>query len=136
MLARLRPDAGMTERAPVSEPHRFPPDAKIPLEEITRATRHVFLCAGPDCCDPSEGEALWNLLKAEIRKLSVPVLRTKAACLRICKSGPWLVVYPDGIWYGDIDPHKLGRILREHVEGGRPVREWIAAEMPNLGTRS
>ncbi len=116
----------------MSESHHFPPDAKIPLEEITRATRHVFLCAGPDCCDSSEGEALWSLLKAEMRKLSVPALRTKAACFRICKSGPWLVVYPDGIWYGNIDTHKLGRILKEHVEGGHPIREWIAAEMPNL----
>ena len=96
----------------MSESDGFPPDAKIPREEITRATRHLFLCAGPDCCDPAEGDALWDLLKAETRKLSVPVLRTKAACLRICKAGPWLVVYPDGIWYGDIDADKLGAFLR------------------------
>ena len=75
---------------------------------------------------------MWDLLKAETRRLSVPVLRTKAACLRICKGGPWLVVYPDGIWYGQLDADKLGRILKEHIEGGRPVREWIAANMPNL----
>jgi (2Fe-2S) ferredoxin len=116
----------------MSEPSAFPSDAKIPLEEISRATKHLFLCVGPDCCDSSEGEALWDVLKAETRKLSVPVLRTKAACLRICKSGPWLVVYPDGIWYGGLDANKLRRILKEHIEEGRPVREWIAAEMPNL----
>jgi (2Fe-2S) ferredoxin len=119
----------------MSEPSAFPPDAKIPLEEITRATRHLFLCAGPDCCDPAEGEALWNVLKSETRQLSVPVLRTKAACLRVCKSGPWLVVYPDGIWYGDLDANKLRRILKEHIEEGRPVREWIAVHMPNLAKR-
>jgi (2Fe-2S) ferredoxin len=116
----------------MSEPPRFPSDAKIPLEEITGATRHLFLCAGPDCCNSIEGEALWNELKAEVRKLSVPVLRTKAACFRICKAGPWLVVYPDGIWYGGLQSNKLRRILREHIEDGRPVREWIAAEMPRL----
>ena len=75
---------------------------------------------------------MWDLLKAETRKLSVPVLRTKAACLRICKGGPWLVVYPDGIWYGQLDASRLQRILKEHIEGGRPVHEWIAADMPNL----
>ena len=116
----------------MSEPDGFPPDAKIPRDEITRATRHLFLCAGPDCCEPAEGGAMWDLLKAETRKLSVPVLRTKAACLRICKGGPWLVVYPDGIWYGQLDADKLRRILKEHIEEGRPVREWIAANMPNL----
>ena len=31
---------------------------------------------------------------------------------------------------------KLRRILKEYIEEGRPVREWIAAEMPNLGARS
>ena len=116
----------------MSGSHSFPLDAKLPLEEITSATRHLFLCAGPDCCDPAEGDALWSALKAETRKLSVPVLRTKAACLRICKAGPWLVVYPDGIWYGQLNSDKLRRILKEHIEEGRPVREWIAADMPSL----
>ena len=116
----------------MNESDGFPLDAKIPREEITRATRHLFLCAGPDCCDAAEGDALWDLLKAETRRLSVPVLRTKAACFRICKGGPWLVVYPDGIWYGQIDAGKLRRILKEHIEEGRPVRDWIAADMPNL----
>lgn len=116
----------------MSELGDYPFDAKMPLEEITSATRHLFLCVGPDCCDPSAGDALWAILKAEARKLTVPVLRTKAACLRVCKAGPWLVVYPDGIWYGSLDALKLRRILKEHIEEGRPVREWIATDMPNL----
>lgn len=70
---------------------------------------------------------LWDLLKSETRRLSVPAMRTKAACLRICKDGPWLVVYPDGIWYGQLTAERLRRILKEHIEDGRPVQEWIAA---------
>lgn len=118
--------------SPVNEPGAYPKEAKMPREEITSATRHLFLCAGPDCCDPATGEALWSILKTEVRKLSVPVLRTKAACFRVCKGGPWLVVYPDGIWYGALDADRLRRILKEHVEGDNPIREWVAAEMPNL----
>ena len=67
----------------MNESDGFPLDAKIPREEITRARRHLFLCAGPDCCDAAEGDALWDLLKAETRRLYVPVLRTKAACFGI-----------------------------------------------------
>lgn len=77
--------------------------------------------------------ALWDQLKAQTKKLAIPVMRTKAACLRICKEGPWLVIYPEGIWYGRLTPERLSRILKEHVEEGRPVHEWIAAEMPALG---
>jgi (2Fe-2S) ferredoxin len=61
-------------------------------------------------------------------------MRTKAACLRICHEGPWLVVYPEGIWYGRLDGERLRRILQEHVVEGRPVTEWIATRMPNLKT--
>ena len=105
----------------------FPAKSKIRESELAEARRHLFLCIGPDCCDPAVGSALWDILKAECKRLSVPVLRTKAGCLRICQDGPWLVVYPEGIWYGQVDEDRLGRILRKHVEEGRPVAEWIAA---------
>jgi len=110
----------------------FPCNSKLSAKEITQAARHLFLCIGPDCCSPKKGEGLWEVLKAEAKRLSVPILRTKAGCLRICKDGPWLVVYPDGIWYGEMDAERLRRILKEHIEEGRPVREWIAADMPAL----
>jgi len=116
----------------MSAENKFPSNSKLPLSEITQATRHLFLCIGPDCCSSKKGEALWDVLKSESKRLSVPILRTKAGCLRVCKDGPWLVVYPEGIWYGDLDADRLRHILREHIEEGRPVREWIAADMPGL----
>ena len=110
----------------------YPAGAKIPLAAIEQATRHLFLCVGPDCCDPAAHAGLWDLLKAETKRLAVPVLRTKAACLRICREGPWLVVYPEGIWYGRLDADRLRRILHEHIELNRPVSEWIAARACDL----
>ena len=104
----------------------YPGGTKIPREEIARARRHVFLCVGPDCCDASEGQEVWETLKLEAKKLKVPILRTKAACLRVCQGGPWLVVYPEGTWYGRVDCDRLRRILREHVENGQPIEEWIS----------
>lgn len=107
-------------------PMALPEGSKISEAEIRSATRHLFLCVGPDCCDPSAGEELWQLLKARTRKLPVPVLRTKAACFRVCAGGPWLVVQPDGVWYGAVTPERLERILDEHVIGGVPITEWVA----------
>lgn len=111
--------------------NNFPPVSKIPQSEIEAAKHHLFLCVGPDCCDPAAHAALWDLLKAETKKLPVKVMRTKAACLRICQEGPWLVVYPEGIWYGALDAERLRRILQEHIVEGHPVLEWIAARMPH-----
>ena len=114
------------------ESEGLPARSKLPRSEFDRATRHLFLCVGPDCCDPALHAGLWDQLKTESKRLAAPVFRTKAACLRICTEGPWLVIYPEGIWYGRLNPERLRRILKEHVDEGHPVTEWIAAQMPSL----
>lgn len=98
--------------------------------KLAGARRHVFLCVGPDCCAPAAGLATWEILKSQLATLGVPALRTKAACLRVCTGGPWLVVHPDGVWYGGVTPERCERIVREHLAGGRPVAEWVAATQP------
>ncbi len=105
----------------------YPERAKIPRSEIERAQRHLFICLGPDCCEAEASAPLWDYLKARCRSLNVPVMRTKAACLRVCSGGPWLVVYPEGTWYGELTEERLERILVQHIEQGSPVSEWVAA---------
>ena len=99
---------------------------------VATAKRHLFLCIGPDCCACADGERLWEFVKKRVRETALPAMRTKAGCFRICAGGPWLVVYPEGTWYGAVTPERFERILHEHLLGGRPIQEWLAAEN-NLG---
>jgi len=97
---------------------------------LAAARRHVFLCVGPNCCASESGLATWEHLKRRLKECGIPALRTKAACLRICSGGPWLVVYPEGVWYGGVTPERCERIIVEHLQGGCPIVGWIAARHP------
>lgn len=105
-----------------------PVDAGFAKMGIDTAQRHVFLCIGPDCCSETQGNESWEVLKDEIKQLGIPVLRSKAACLRICSGGPWMAIYPEGIWYGGVTSEKCRRIIKEHLLQGKPIQEWIARE--------
>ena len=94
---------------------------------VASAERHLFLCIGPDCCDPAEGERVWEFVKRRVRECGLRAMRTKAGCFRISSGGPWLCVYPEGVWYGAMDEARFERILNEHLVGGVPVVEWVVA---------
>ena len=102
--------------------------------KLTDSTRHLFLCVGPDCWSGEQGMATWEYLKKRLAELRLPAMRTKAGCFRVCCGGPWLVVYPEGVWYGAVTPDRCERILVEHLCQGRPIEEWASRTHPLGGS--
>ena len=101
--------------------------------KLDAATRHLFLCLGPDCADLDDGQRTWDYLKRRCQQLNLPVMRTKAGCFRVCIGGPWLLIYPEGVWYGGVTPDRCERILQEHVLRNRMLEDWVIRTHPLCG---
>ncbi|MEI8213231.1 MAG: ferredoxin [Planctomycetota bacterium] len=105
--------------------------------KIGHFVRHVFLCAGENCCSRDTGAASWNKLKNLLKERQLSLssapnacYRTKVQCLRVCQGGPILVVYPEGLWYGQMTEDRIERFIEEQLIQGRPIDEWIFARNP------
>lgn len=53
------------------------------------------------------------------------VLVSSSGCLGPCGTGPTIVVYPEGTWYGNVRLEDVDEIVTEHMLRGRPVERLL-----------
>ena len=92
--------------------------------------KHLFICNNqrPDgaprqCCGEADGLALVAAFKKAIndKKLDVPIRAQKTGCLDLCEHGPMVVVYPEGVFYGNVQLSDVQEIVDEHIVNGKPL---------------
>jgi (2Fe-2S) ferredoxin len=96
--------------------------------------KHIFICTNTreeghprGSCDPAHTGELLHAFKTEVsvRGLKGKVRANKAGCLDQCEHGPNVVVYPDAVWYGHVQPADVEEIMESHIVGGKPVERLI-----------
>jgi (2Fe-2S) ferredoxin len=93
------------------------------LYGVGRYDMHLFLCTGPDCCTPEQGEGAWQRVKRKIKALfpnltEANIYRTRAACFRMCQDGPIAVCYPQGKWFRNVTEDQVDSVI-DHLVAGK-----------------
>ncbi len=98
---------------------------------------HVFVCHNarpegaprPSCTTDGKSDLFTELQqRVKAAGLGGRVRINKSGCLDQCEHGPTVVVYPEGVWYGGVQPEDAAEIVEQHLVGGRPVERLRMAE--------
>ena len=108
---------------------------------MAKFERHIFICTNQrpagsprGCCDANGLGDLQLAFKKELsargltRGLKGCMRANKAGCLDQCEVGPVVVVYPEGVWYGNVKAADVAEIVESHLIHGRPVERLRLAD--------
>lgn len=101
--------------------------------------RHVFVCTGKSCSAfGSEAvlETFWKvlaekgLLYGKRGSWDAPVIVTTCGSVGLCQVGPAVLIYPDGVWYYNVQPEDVEEIAEQHLVQGKIVERLLARQLP------
>ncbi|MDZ4744287.1 MAG: (2Fe-2S) ferredoxin domain-containing protein [Verrucomicrobiota bacterium] len=100
--------------------------------------KHVFVCNGKSCTARGSAavkERFMEELKARnlLRKSKIEgdIMCTDCSSVGLCEIGPAVLVYPEGLWYADVSPEDVPRIIEEHLLQGKPLWDKVQNRVPS-----
>ena len=98
-----------------------------------RFSKHIFICTNQRAdstrksCGEECGMTLVKAFKKSLKEknLNSEIRAQRAGCLDACDYGPSIVVYPEGIYYGGVQPEDVEEIVNEHLINNRPVKRLM-----------
>lgn len=99
---------------------------------MVKLKHHIFICTScringqqKGLCYSKDSVDIVQKFLEEIEDcdLASEVMITNTGCFGICEKGPIAVVYPEGIWYGNLTEEDVEKIVEQHIISGVPVEE-------------
>ena len=103
--------------------------------------RHVFVCNGKSCAQVGSAEVKAEFVRileekglrqgkeSKGRNPSGEVVLTDCGSVGFCSIGVAVLVYPEGVWYGQVQAEDVEEIIDEHIEKGNVVERLALIEM-------
>ena len=123
------------------------PEELCDLAPITTAPirHHVFVCTGKSCSARNSAEVR-DAFEQQLKSLGVlfgreakgknpngSIVLTECASVGFCAIGPAVMVYPDGVWYAQVQPADVPEIVDAHLMNGRVVERLALVKLPATG---
>ncbi len=95
--------------------------------------KHIFICTNQrkegerKSCGEACGMELVKAFKKSMKEkgLHVRMRAQRTGCLDACEFGPSIVVYPEGVFYGGVQPGDVDEIVNEHLVKNKPVQRLL-----------
>lgn len=94
---------------------------------MPKPDHHIFVCVQRrpqghprSSCAERGAEEVYNAFSQELIKRNLQnVALTQTGCLGPCQAGGNVLIYPDGVLYGWVEPDDVPKIIEQHVLGGK-----------------
>ena len=97
--------------------------------EATIYRSHVLICTGTGCVSSGSGKIKERMVaELEERGLQKEVKIVDTGCHGFCEKGPIVIVYPEGVFYCQVDVEDVSEIVEEHLLKGRIVERLLYKE--------
>ena len=110
---------------------------------VSPIKRHVFVCNGKSCAavgsadvkkafaDELESKGMRQGKGTKGRNPMGEVVLTDCGSVGLCTIGPAVLVYPEGVWYAQVQREDVPEIIEQHLEKGNPVKRLVVVEPSN-----
>jgi bidirectional [NiFe] hydrogenase diaphorase subunit len=85
----------------------------------------IYVCTQGKKCPKRGSKKVLEQLQAEVTAQASSLEVKGCGCLDLCKKGPSIVVTPDKVRYGRVEPEDAAEIIKAHSEGSGPVQRLV-----------
>ena len=102
---------------------------------------HVFVCNGKSCSAVGSADVKAEFVRileekgirqgkeSKGRNPIGEIVLTDCGSVGFCSIGPTVLVYPEGIWYAQVQPEDVREIIEKHLEKGKVVKRLALIDL-------
>ncbi|GIX43496.1 MAG: ferredoxin [Leptospiraceae bacterium] len=109
-----------------SKRHMFTHSQAIPNHSHNNFKKYVFICGNINCSQNGSIKLIGEMRrKLKEKKLHKEIAVIQTSCFGKCGEGPNMVVFPDGIWYKEVQTNDIEEIIENHFIHNKLVARLV-----------